>query len=336
MPAPAKSKVWQFNVNSAQYGATLADTMKAVMFKIKSSLIGFSTLPWSVVGSSNSSTSGMDGTDRWSTAANLVWNTGGSAHSWIVLKQAGLNTNFSICIDLSNASTYLATVVVSPVNGFGTANGGTNGSTTARPTATDEIVSLNNANWAFGATNSLCQVHCMQSTDGKCTRVILCTGGYHTALWMFDAVNNAVPGWTGTNAYFSAIASGTTNTGLEYYVYQDQSSFVYFRHSTTTGNFYMGSLGYVSTSFGRQLGGKVAHDVLKEWPFCPIYLWSETPYARGYFGNPYDLYYGSATHGVTGLASSSTSYDSAGLPFNWVQIGHFIFPWNGSSPVITG
>jgi hypothetical protein len=336
MPAPAKLKVWQFNVNSAQYGATLAETMKAVMFKIKSSLIGFSTLPWSVVGSSNSSASSMDGTDRWVTAANLVWNANASAHSWIVLKQTGLNTNCSICIDLSNADTSVATVVVSPVNGFGTANGGTNGSNTTRPTATDEIVLLNNSSWAFGSSNSLCQVHCMQSTDGKCTRVILCVNGYHTALWIFDSVNNAISGWTGTKAFFSVTASGTTTTGLEYYVFQDSSAYVYFRHSTTTGNFYLGSLGYVSTSFGRQNGGKVAHDVLKEWPFCPIYLWSETPYTRGYLGNPYDLYWGSATHGLSGAASSSTSYDLSGLPFGWVQIGHLIFPWPGSSPVITG
>lgn len=51
------------------------------------------TAPWTVEGSSDASTAGMDAVDRWTTsfvAALVVYDNPGTPHSWIVLKSPGL------------------------------------------------------------------------------------------------------------------------------------------------------------------------------------------------------------------------------------------------------
>lgn len=86
---------------------------------------------WTVVGSSNGSAAGMDAVDRWGSsfsAANVVRNSNGNAHSWIVLRNAA--NGYDLCIDCN-----------SPGNGLGaitavkTSQGFTGGSTTSRPQA---------------------------------------------------------------------------------------------------------------------------------------------------------------------------------------------------------
>lgn len=105
------------------------------------------TLPAiTVAGSSDGSTAGMDLVDRWLstfTPGVLTMGAGGNAHAWIVLKfpsgicsLAGGKGPVYLCIDLdeaNGASTQYLSLVVS-FSGF------TGGSTTNRPTATDEIL----------------------------------------------------------------------------------------------------------------------------------------------------------------------------------------------------
>lgn len=331
MPAPTKAKTWQFNVNSLQYGSSALILHQNTLYQIKSAMIGFGSNPWTVSGSSNSSASSMDGTDRWTSATTLVW--GSSAHSWIVLRQAGIATKFEVCLDLASASDYIMNVIVSPVNGFGTANGGTNGSTTTRPTATDEVTLLSTANasgWVNGSTNTTLAVHVMQSSDGQCTRAIICVSGVPCSLMILDAVNNGLSGWTGTKAFGTFYATGAATNQITFGNYNDSSSVVWLRHNTTNGNFYLSTPGYGSSAFPRQPGGAVVQDVTKEWPFCPIGLWSETSTLRGLWGTVYDLYWGSTT------PNSMVSYDASSVPFSWAQFGNMIFPWNGTAPQRTG
>src|SRR5512146_2064622 len=100
MALPTKTKTWQFKVNQAtKYQGTFAATFQAVMFALKQSLITFALQPWTVVGSSDGATAGLDAVDRWSAANKLVQAADASAHSWIVLKQTGVAANFQVCID---------------------------------------------------------------------------------------------------------------------------------------------------------------------------------------------------------------------------------------------
>jgi hypothetical protein len=327
MPAPAKEKTWQYsNNNGLFFGATLIDTLRLVMFQIKTSLTGFASNPWTVSGSSNSSASGMDAVDRWASAAGLVWAAG--ARSWIVLRQAGIATKFEICIDLNTAASNTITLVVSPVNGFGTANAGTNGSTSARPTATDEVVLFNSAAWTYGSSNNIAWVHAQQSSDGQCTRVFQASSNLIHSTWIFDRVKNPNPGWTGTPAVFSAHSANGLTSSPEYTGYHDIQTRANIRHGAVNGNVFFATPGFNSAAFGRTSAGAVPHDVSKEWPMTPITLWSETTLLRGMWGNLYDLYWGSDD------LNTQITYEAGGVPHAWAQFGTMIFPWNGTIPRI--
>lgn len=59
----------------------------------------------------------------------------------------------------------------------------------------------------------------------------------------------------------------------------------------------------------------------------PLSLWSSSPTAKGKYGNVYDLWYGLAT------AADGDTYP-ADASRQFVQVGAFVFPWDGSPLVI--
>jgi len=96
---------------------------------------------WTLVGSSNSSTAGIDGTDRLHlagafTSGDWVRNTAGNAHSWCVLQSPNglLDGPWYLCFDYIGPSNDQTGSFVISKNAF------TGGSTTARPTSTGESV----------------------------------------------------------------------------------------------------------------------------------------------------------------------------------------------------
>jgi len=89
---------------------------------------------WTCEGSSDSSTAGMDGSDRWTstfTPSKLVRNTEGSAHSWIVLKSPNAMGPVYLLLNYNGGSEGLINITFS-------SSAYTGGSTTAKPTATNE------------------------------------------------------------------------------------------------------------------------------------------------------------------------------------------------------
>jgi len=64
-----------------------------------------------------------------------------------------------------------------------------------------------------------------------------------------------------------------------------------------------------------------------EWPIMPIGLLSTTGMHRGRKGALYDIWWGSTA------AGSGNTYPEDGSN-QFVQFGHLIFPWNGSTPEI--
>lgn len=324
MTVPTKIKTWQFNLNSLQYDSTGAYRINKVAIQIKDALKGFGSSPWTVSGSSDGSTSSMDGTDRWTDKTKIVNDVPGNAHSWIVLRQAGLNTKFELCIDCSTGSYYQATFVISPGTGFGTANGGTNGSITARPTATDSYT-LTQQNWGWGSGDVPGVVHCMQSTDGKCTRVVVCANGYPVNLLVFDTANNPVNSWTAPNLVFGVYSElSSVANALSYSAFNTNSSLISNANSFYVPS-YLATIGHQSAPFGMNPGGLVAHQQTGEWPFTPMTLAGNGTVGYGLFGTMFDMYWGSS-----GLASTSNYYES-GSAYSWAQFGDIILPWDGTT-----
>lgn len=328
MALPTKDKTWQYSVNNTKgaSGTVLADTQQTVL-QIKTSLIGFSTLPWTVSGSSNSSASSMDGTDRWSTSTNLVWGTG--AHSWIVLRQTGLATKFELCFDLSNASSVNMTIVLSPANGFGTANGGTNGSTSARPTATDEIVVLSNTVWGDNLSSTqLYRVHCMQSTDGACTRVLVTNNLYPVTVLIADKPKNAISGWTTPWVMGFRASSSTTTSGARVQDWNDIARLNFKPSSSlTSGLLYMATPFVVSSSIIERGTGQLVNDLTGVREYWPIVYICDLPPLRGIWGETYDMYFGDPGL-MRGVQFDSTPSKE------WVYTNDLILPWDGSTNML--
>ena len=160
-------KTWavaEFNTSASTYNGT--------MLYIKTQLIAGA---WDIVMCCNGDgVTEPSADDLWIDTGDIVWATAGSAHSWIVLSNNSLissGAKFQVCFDLCNTYTgsgsCSGTLAVSYNAGF------TGGTKINRPTATDEIILVNNTYLIFGPS-----IKIFMSADGECTRIIGIYGGY--------------------------------------------------------------------------------------------------------------------------------------------------------------
>jgi hypothetical protein len=314
MASPSLSKTWiRRGTTSNIKGTDALSNGQKVIFEISSAL---SDSGWTCSGSSNSSTSGMDGSNRWATYTNLVWGTG--AHSWIVRRQTAITSKFEICFDLvSNTTCSTITIVISPNNGFGTANGGTNGSTSARPTATDEIVVVNNTTWAddigsfFNTSGYYINAVCSDTLD--CTRIFITTSyTYPTQTVMaffLEKPQNPISSWT--NQWIAGITSslspGVSVLNNRYNTYDS----LFFKPTTTSpvGKLFMavpftGSQGLYNAYYSISPN---TNKISGNYTIYPIALISDTVGTNGMWGGVYDLYFTDnfAVHGDKPTDSSA-------------------------------
>lgn len=289
-------------------------------------------------GSLTAGTAG-DTVDRWSINTDLVFNTSGNAHSWIVLEQDGISTDFQICIDLqqgSNADDGAEIEIwVSPSAKF------TGGSTTARPTATDELMLRANANsdgWSGAATvvARTWKWNMWRAQDGSVTYICYFLNDNPIAFWVFAKPQSPATGWSGTQfvaAVFSPSQSDTANA-MTYDEWYDSARLKTYRSDrvSTADSFnettlYMTADTFGSNPFGQNL--TVANDVTGEYAIGTIGLLSTDAGFIGRWGTMYDLYWGQ-----TVLGNPSDNYPSGGSK-TWVQFQDLILGWDGSTPVTT-
>lgn len=323
MSLPSLTKTWQFSANNqtTAQGTALADNRKTLR-GLKNALKGFATNAWAVRYSCSSAVAGTagDGVDRWAADTDLVWAAAGSAHSWVVLRQTGIATNYEICISCEGAASggTVLTLVVSPSAGFA------GGSTTARPTATDESVRLSGTSWGGSGSDVSLRWSAMQSTDGKATYVIFATGGAMTGFWAFVAPDNATTGWSNPSASFALGGANATISAL----CSNTSALGSMRSGSTTGNLTMTAEGTSSSVFVADTTfGNLANEISSEWPLAPVALACSTTGLRGRHGTMPDLWLGSSAR------ASGDTYPT-GTP-QFAQFGCLVFPWDGSTPALT-
>lgn len=323
MTMPTPEKTWQFDVNNAVggSGAALTDYQIAMMNMVKA-MVEMPLNPWVVMGSSDSSTAAMDGNNRWAPGGvwdrtKLVWASGTTAHSWIVLRQVGIFALNEICIDLnySNTAAYSALVVW----GF---SGFTGGGITARPTATTSI-NLLAGTWLYG-TNGVfgAYVHAMQSSDGECTRLVIMKDDVPCSFWLFDKPKNPVSGWTDPAVAMTLSNGGSSAMTIPWL---NDTARLTGRIGTTqttfycTGEGFTSSLVYENTSFLRpnQISGEVT--------MFPIGLVSETTGVKGRHGELFDIWWGPP--GVASGSPDGTWPDDSTKQF-WSPDA-LVLPWNG-------
>lgn len=316
MPLPSYTKTWQLTRNSTVAGqASVTATHQKLVKSIIDALLALSILPPTVRYSCNGTTAGTagDGVNRWSTDSSLVW-AGSGAHSWMVLRFSGITSTFEVCFDLLNSNTYVMTIVMSQSAAF------TGGTTSARPTATDEVVLLSAGNYGAATTAIQHRFSVLQSTDGQCCRVLLCFSGGPTGLWLFEKPANATNGWTNPN--FGLIYG---NTGSITASISNLNTLGRSRIGSTTATMQLLCEG---TSSGAAIAdstwGNAANDIDGSWPLFPVGIASTTVGTKGRHGTLQDIYWGSQA------IATAEGYPADGTN-RWIQVGGLVLPWGEDS-----
>lgn len=341
MALPSLIKTWQFQVNNqvVAQGTSLA-TGRLLVRSIKNALLGTgawtdsnngaiaSTNPMTCKGSNNGAGAfgNNDNVDRWTTDANLVWAAAGSNHSWTVLKLGG--SAAMICIDLNSATNTVFTMVYSASGGFFAANGGTDGTATARPTATDENVVGSVVGYGMSTVDSTCRWHVMKSSDGLAYRVVICRSAATVGFWNVERVNNRIgASWPeptlatldGTNGAGPVMTTGELgNSG--------SSVLPRSRDDTASIQLIMTCEGKDNQSLN--LFETIPIDKTGENPMFPAGLYCPTAGHVGPIGSMVDCWWGLAN------LADGTTYPAAGTLHQFVQFSDVILPWNTSVPVL--
>lgn len=321
MALPTLDKTYQYNVNqnAASLGVIL-DNGRQLMRMIKNSLIGFGTLPWTVRYSCDGTTAGSAGdtVDRWAADANLVWS--GTTHSWIVLRQTGIATNFELCIDLANANSYVTTFVVSPSAGF------TGGTTSARPTATDQIV-LPETDWGhYASTTATYKLHVLQSTDGQVTHVVVFSNNLLTGHWMFQKPKNPVSGWTNPSvSLVTGVTGSVASPSSDAYTFDNflPGTTSFRGRGTGTMTIFLAAEGTSTALTAASSVFAAPNDFSGEYPFFTCSVNSTTASHRGRHGLLFDTWLG------LDITNNGDTYPND-TSRQFLQIATQIIPWNGS------
>jgi hypothetical protein len=168
----ALEKTWDAAVNYAYPDtSTVALTQKSILWcwkeALKNTILACDYAAFTVIGSSDAATAGMDGVDRWGTTfdgTKIVRAAAGTAHSWICLRNATLG--IYVIIDWASANDYRCTVICSKTLPTG-------GTTLNRPTATDQWVAFNDGQFQTNTLQGAGKIHKSTCSDGS---VILVDG----------------------------------------------------------------------------------------------------------------------------------------------------------------
>lgn len=195
----ALEKTWQTDLNRAPSdNTTVLGLSRSWLWYVKAFLkgeVGGATAGlWTCVGSSDSVTAGMDGTDRWGATydgTKIVRASGAVAHSWIVLRSPNFTagaitaTPFYMTIDYSGTLDYQTVFVFSKAAPTG-------GTITARPTATDEWVHTATQGQVNDNTTAAFKFNGWLATDGNfALGAAKTTSGIMYVAQIFQVLSNA-------------------------------------------------------------------------------------------------------------------------------------------------
>lgn len=311
MAAPAHSKTWTYSFNNMLEMTTTATlSSQGNVWKIKEVL---KALGWTVIGSCNSTTAGMDGVDRWVTSANVTFN--GSAHSWIVFSNSTLAQGaFYLLIDCNSGTPGYGTIRISDTVAF------TGGSTTLAPTATGSGPLVNSAAiYSFANFNVQGILHGWMSSDLKVTYLAITYNGVVSTMVGIGALKNLCSGTTTTTPYFGFWQSVGTNVTLV------PNTGYGRRFSTGTPELFdLGGHWALSRPLVRRPYPRVGAYAV---PFFPVVVGGQATGTRGVLGAMEDLYW-SGDPQTGGILPGDRIMDSGN---NWISVGSLFMPWDGTT-----
>jgi hypothetical protein len=333
MPSPAPTKTYFHSINNEVSGnANSTEDAQQLLWGIKEQMkalgSGGGGAPWTVTGSSDAAGAfgNNDNVDRWVDPTDLRFATSGNI-SWITMQQSAINAKTQIMFYTDYGATGASggraiEIVLSPQAGFGAANGGTDGSATVRPTATDEIVVHAPNQWLAGLTTaSSYWYHVAVSSDGEMTIWTITRGNRCTSFFFVGKPRLPKSGWTNpVVAGFNAAANTTTDAG-DYNAFNDNSNVDGSNNGTAL--VMRATTEMAVSSMVGQL--QAAPDVNGEWPLTPMGLRSLTAGHLGHAGEIFDMRWCAVTR-VTGDTYPGED-DGGVLADSWAQFGDIAIPW---------
>lgn len=365
MALPDLEKTWykDLNVEERSSGDGRIDRRR-ILFNIKDKLCNL-PVPWVVAGSSDGSTFGFDGpanggaVDRWTdyTAASFddsSMDPGKIGVGWVVLRQAAINPKFEILIQCKAANPAGAgscCVWISPTQGFGAVNGGTDGSmnNTDPPTASDRIQilgtsDLSGAPWLDGTNASSPGeedfiFNYWQSDDGECTRIFAldCPNRInstnvvtHNCLSIIlEKPKNPLPEWP--NPVIAAWTSKTTEL-LQYGDWNTSNINVFGNHPDGGAmKIYFTCEGIgVPINFAQGLVSRRRHGLTGKFELYPMGLVTIDQGAAGRLGERYDIWWVSE-----GLLNGTTIPVTPARTREFRVFNNMLAVWDGTVPVVS-
>jgi hypothetical protein len=310
----------------------VADQNKRALYLLKEAFV---TAGWIVTQSSDSINVGSGSNlpaDRWIDYSKLIWAVNPTAHSWVVLKNTAIGTNFSICIDCCFSSATTSSISVTATYG-----GYQAGTIQNRPIANINCIehvfstivhnsSTANNNHGYGV---------LYSSDGECIRVFASydgTGVNYTAnagfIMLFEKLKNPVS-WLDYN-YVAIVASAASGVGAYGFSYLNLCASTSISARTERGNvvLYVGvaTLGLgTDGAFGNSASGKYFPDYNGNYMLTECYAVSNSTTNPGLLGQFYDMYFAPANI-PEGIFFPTTTH-ALGL----VKIGQGVFGCSGNT-----
>lgn len=324
MALPTPELTWAYNVNQTFTASVDAySTVREVLFNIKQSLTssaGGVSSPWVVVSSSNATVASAG--DNWSTSADVVSAYNGQNHSWVVLQQSALG-NYQILIDYysdaGNGARY--NFWISNAAGF------TGGSTTSRPTATDEYQRINNLAFIYDSSSPVqCALHVLRSVDGYNTGIFITSTGFNQTAWLINKPADNPVAWS--PAVVATIASTNGNSDALTHSNFNQNAYSRARINGNNVGIYLTGEGFGDGTVAENFN--IPNQLDDSYAILPMGVACNESPVRGRHGRLRDIWWGQSS---APPAYTGATYPSDGSK-QFIQFGHMIFPWNGSAPIV--
>lgn len=291
--------------------------------------------PWTVSGSASPSWPGspkfgMDGVDRWTSAAMVNDNVETANRSWIVLRQPSIGTKFELLLDMAWMTSLPSNhefmyFGVSFANGYGVVNGGTDGSLSSRPTATDQF--LGAGVWGGPNTDRYCSAHVIRSTDGECSRVFFTQQCVTTGVFLFEKPANPAGGSSWTTPSICAFSADVLNDQATWAICSTGTCTISRKGAVSFG-VHMTGTGWTSSNGIAPWKNPYSTTIQPgEYLFVPCHAFSTATNARGYAGRFADMFLGSDVQPTGTLIWLPNGKALC-------KFGIFLVPWVGPNPVI--
>ena len=287
-------------VDSSIY-TVVADQNKRALYLLKEAFV---TAGWVVTQSSDGTNVGSSGNlpaDRWTDYSKLIWAINPTAHSWVVLKNTAIGTNFSVCLDCNfgSGSTQIITVTAT----YGGYQAGTIQNRPVVNTGCVEHTFSSITSNTSGVSNNHGYA-VIYSSDGTCIRVFSSydgTGVNYTTYSGFAMLFEKLKNPTSLLSYnYVAIVSSSASSLLAYgFSYSNLCT-----ATTTTVRTERNNIGIYSSiatlgigtdgALGNSTSGKYSSDYDGYFMLTECYAVSNSTAYPGVLGQFYDMYFAPA------------------------------------------